>query len=140
MRHLSALPILASALLAATASTAETPPANYGIWTNPQRSVQIRIQPCGKALCGVVIWANAKAQADARKGGTDKLLGADLFTGFVPAGDMTWRGKVFVPDMGKTFSGTVKRLNPTTLRAEGCLLGRVVCKSQEWTRVDAPAA
>ena len=140
MRRAAALPILASVLLAATAAAAETPPANYGIWTNPQRSVQIRIQPCGKALCGVVIWANAKAQADARKGGTDMLIGADLFTGFVPAGDMVWRGKVFVPDMGKTFSGTVKRLNPTTLRAEGCLLGRVLCKSQDWTRVDTPAA
>ena len=86
-------------------------------------------------MCATVIWANEKAKADARAGGTDKLVGAQLFTGFVLESETVWRGKVFVPDLRKTFSGTVTVLNQTTVEAKGCLLGRIACKSQIWTRV-----
>lgn len=112
---------------------------SFGTWTNPQRSVQVRAHPCGAAMCGSVVWANAKAQADARKGGTDKLIGAQLFRGFVQEREGVWRGKVFVPDISKTFSGTITIVDPQTLRASGCLLGRIGCKSQVWTRVDEPS-
>jgi uncharacterized protein (DUF2147 family) len=121
-------------------SAAEADAQSFGIWTNPQRSVQVRAHPCGKAMCGTVIWANAKARSDASKGGTDKLIGAQLFNGFVRESDSVWRGKVFVPDLGKTFSGTITSLDASTLRADGCLLGRMLCKSQTWTRVDKPSS
>lgn len=110
------------------------------IWTNPQRSVQVRAHQCGAAMCGTVVWANAKAQADARKGGTDRLIGAQLFQGFVEESEGVWRGKVYVPDIRKTFSGTITVVNPQTLTAKGCLIGRIGCKSQTWTRVDRSAA
>ena len=89
-------------------------------------------------MCGTVIWANAKAQADARKGGTEQLIGAELFQGFVKESETVWRGKVYVPDIDKTFSGTITVVDPRTLSAKGCLLGRIGCKSQVWTRVDQP--
>lgn len=110
--------------------------ASYGIWTNPQRSVRVKVHPCAPAMCGTVVWANDKAQADARKGGTEQLVGAQLFSGFVRENETTWRGKVFVPDLRKTFSGTITTVDERTMRATGCLLGRVGCKSQVWTRMD----
>ena len=135
-RHLSGSLIAISALaLTPAASAADQAPKSLGVWTNPQRSVQVRPHPCGKAICATVVWANEKAQADARKGGTDKLVGAQLFSGFVPETETVWRGKVFVPDVRKTFSGTVTLVNPRTIEAKGCLLGRIGCKSQIWTRV-----
>ena len=76
-------------------------------WRNPSNSVQVRIDECGGQLCGTVIWASAKAQADARKGGTENLVGTRLFRDLNPAGDGKWSGKVFVPDIRKTFSGTI---------------------------------
>jgi uncharacterized protein (DUF2147 family) len=87
-------------------------------------------------MCGTVVWANAKAQADARKGGTAELVGAELFRDFVRENETVWRGKVYVPDIDRTFSGTITMVDPRTLRANGCLIGRIGCKSQVWTRVE----
>jgi uncharacterized protein (DUF2147 family) len=109
---------------------------SFGTWTNPSRSVQVRAHPCGRAMCGSVVWANATAQADARRGGTEKLIGAELFKDFVQESDSVWRGRVYVPDIDKTFSGTITVVDPRTLRASGCLIGRIGCKSQVWTRVE----
>ncbi|MCW2412777.1 MULTISPECIES: DUF2147 domain-containing protein [unclassified Sphingobium] len=126
--------IASAALGTSTALAAES--ESLGIWTNPQRSVQVRAHRCGTAMCGTVIQASEKARADARKGGVDNLIGARLFSGFVPEKENVWRGKVFVPDIGKTFSGTITLVNERTLSAQGCLIGRIGCRSQVWTRVD----
>ena len=139
MQRLAAIMTVAMAAAFIAPAIANEPPASYGIWTNPQRSVQVRAHPCGRDMCGTVVWANAKAQADARKGGMDKLVGTMLFKNFVRESENVWRGKVFVPDIAKTFSGTVTRVDVQTLKAGGCLLGRIACKSQVWTRVETPA-
>lgn len=86
-------------------------------------------------MCGVVIWANEKAKTDSRKGGVEPLIGAQLFRNFAQVRSGTWRGKVFVPDIGKTFSGTITVIDSNTIRAEGCLVGRVGCRSQIWSRI-----
>jgi uncharacterized protein (DUF2147 family) len=107
-----------------------------GVWRNPQDSVHISLRGCGDALCGTVIWANDKAQADARRGGTDPLVGVDLFRNFRAAGPGVWRGRVFVPDLNKSFSGTLTRVDERTLIGKGCLIGRIGCRSQTWRRVE----
>ena len=108
---------------------------SFGVWRNPGNSVHVRIEPCGAQMCGVVVWANDKAKADAHKGGTDPLVGLRLFESFVEDSPGVWRGRVFVPDIGKTFSGTVSVVNADRLIGRGCLLRGIGCKSQEWTRV-----
>ncbi|EQB32858.1 DUF2147 domain-containing protein [Sphingobium ummariense] len=124
---------IALALLCVGAAPRTGP--SFGIWSNPKGSVHVRAEPCGRNMCGVVVWASDKAKADAARGGTDPLVGTTLFRDFTPAGRNRWRGKVFVPDIGKTFSGTVTLLDPDRLEGEGCLLGGIGCKSQIWTRV-----
>lgn len=86
-------------------------------------------------MCGVVVWASEKAKADARKGGTDPLIGSRLFQDFVLEKPGVWRGKVFVPDIGKTFSGTISMIDDDTMLGRGCLVGRIGCRSQQWTRL-----
>ena len=124
---------IAVALPVAAASPSET--KDYGTWRNPQNSVHVHITPCGTGGCGVVVWANAKAQADALKGGTKVLVGTQLFREFHKQKDGSWSGKVFVPDINKTFSGTIKLVAPDKMKARGCLLSRVGCKSEIWTRI-----
>ena len=51
-----------------------------------------------------------------------------------------WKGKVFVPDLNMTFSGQVRLLDRTSLKAKGCLLPNFLCKSQIWTRVEGATA
>ncbi len=109
---------------------------SIGIWRNPQNSVHVRSAPCGDSMCGTVVWANDKAKADARRGGTDTLVGLELFRNFRKDKTGNWRGKVFVPDINKTFSGSIQVIDPNTLKGSGCLIGRVGCKSQTWTRIE----
>ncbi len=106
-----------------------------GVWRNPKNSVHIKVQPCGDNVCGTVVWANARAQEKARKAGTPNLVGKQLFQEFRPAGAGSWNGRVFVPDMGRSFSGSLKAKGQNNMLAQGCLLGRFLCKSQTWTRV-----
>ena len=125
------------ALLLATPTLAAAPAKSpsYGVWHNPANSVHVAARPCGDKMCGVVVWANAKAKADAAKGGSPHLVGMDLFRDFTQVDDKQWKGKVYVPDINKTFSGTVTVINDNTLTGKGCLIGGIGCKSQTWTRV-----
>jgi uncharacterized protein (DUF2147 family) len=110
-----------------------------GVYTNPKKSVYVRAEPCGANLCGVVIWASEKAQAIATRGGTPNFVGSRLFRDFVPVEPDRWKGKVFVPDFGMTFSGTITRVSATLLRGKGCVFGNFICKSEDWIRVDLPS-
>jgi uncharacterized protein (DUF2147 family) len=128
---------LTLAAAAAGAARAAAAPESYGIWRNPKDSVHVEVKPCGAATCGVVVWANDKAKADSRRGGTEALVGLTLFRNFVRGRDGLWRGKVFVPDLNRTFSGTAEVLDPKTIRAKGCAFAGLACKSQDWKRIDA---
>ena len=109
--------------------------ATANVWHNPSNSVHVRTEACGASLCGVIVWANDKAKADAKRGGTDPLIGTTLFRDFTSDGPDRWRGQVFVPDIRRTFSGTITRVDATTITGRGCLVGRVGCRSQTWTLV-----
>lgn len=63
------------------------------------------------------------------------LVGSTLFRDFRQERPEVWRGKVYVPDIGKTFSGTISVKDANHLEGKGCLVGRVGCKSQIWTRI-----
>ena len=109
--------------------------AGYGVWKNPSNSVHVEIRGCGKGGCGYVVWANDKAKADARRGGTKQLIGVQLFREFTRQPNGSWKGKVFVPDLNKILTGTVTPQKDGTLRARGCLVAGIGCKSQIWTRL-----
>jgi uncharacterized protein (DUF2147 family) len=130
---ISALSIAAMALALPAAAAAQSPVE--GVWRNPKNSVHIKIQPCGDYLCGYVVWANEHAKEDAKKGGTEKLVGSQLLRNFAPSKSGTWKGKVFVPDLNATFSGSAELMDANTLKARGCLFAGLACKSQHWKRI-----
>ena len=117
------------------AQPGETPLEGY--WRNPSGSVIVAIAPCGKVTCGRVQWASDKAKDDARKGGTDPLVGVELFSGLVPKGQDRWRGRLFVPDINKTSKADLRQLSPNQIKVTGCAIRRLLCKSQVWTRTDS---
>lgn len=132
---MSRLAAVSLALIAFPALAA--PPSPTGTWRNGSNSVHVRVAPCPRAkrtLCGTVIWANAKAKADvAARGGT--LVGEQLFRDFAREDDGLWHGQVYVPDLGRTFTGTLELDGPNRLVGEGCLLGSFGCRQQVWTRL-----
>ena len=110
-------------------------PGLAGTWKNASDSVRIRIAPCSAAMCGTVIAADAKSRADAARGGTDNLVGTQLFRDFRKSPDGGWQGEVFVPDLNVAVSGTLTLSGRDTLSAAGCLFQNFGCKTQTWTRV-----
>lgn len=130
-----AMAVIGAQLLIGQPAWSQTADRSVGIWRNPQNSVHVRSEHCGAGMCGTVVWANDKAKADAKKGGTADIIGLPLFRDFRRDTNGEWRGKVFVPDIRKTFSGTIKVMDENTLIGTGCLIGRVGCKSQTWTRI-----
>ncbi|MDB5667151.1 MAG: hypothetical protein JWL74_101 [Alphaproteobacteria bacterium] len=138
MRHL----VLAAAAVAMLALPGSPAPAQgrdtqqiTGVWRNPKNTVHVRIQPCGANVCGTVAWASQQAISAAREAGTPSLLGTQLFREFRRESEGYWGGRVFVPDMGRTFSGTLRLSTANSVVARGCLVGRFLCKSQAWVRV-----
>jgi uncharacterized protein (DUF2147 family) len=134
--------VLAAAALAgvgapARADIPQPPPLNEGVWRNPKDSVHVALKPCGGGLCGFVVWASDKAKAAARKAGNESLVGMQLLRDFVPVKAGSWKGKVYVPDLDATFSGTAELTDANSLKAKGCLLAGLICKSQIWTRIPA---
>jgi uncharacterized protein (DUF2147 family) len=125
----------AIAMTAAMAFAAASQPAGAieGQWFNPQRTVLIRLAPCGEAMCGTVTWAAEQARQAARKG-ADALIGARLLNDFRPSGYGQWRGTVFVPDMDLRVGGKIQVVDDNRLKVSGCILKGMMCRSQVWTR------
>jgi uncharacterized protein (DUF2147 family) len=137
-RHAFAGAFAAAAVFAGQASAdggVVNPPLADGVWRNPENSVHVEIQTCGEAVCGYVVWASPRAEADARRGGTDVLVGLRLFRDFVRQKTGEWRGTIFVPDLNATLAGSAVALDGERLKARACLIGKLFCKSQIWTRV-----
>jgi len=106
-----------------------------GYWINEKRTVVVLIAPCsGNTLCGTVQWAADKAQADAKHGGTTSLIGTQLLTDFIAVAPGQWHGTLFVPDMKKRSNADLMQLDANHIRVRGCAVGRLVCKSQVWSR------
>ncbi|HEV2044357.1 MAG TPA: DUF2147 domain-containing protein [Sphingomicrobium sp.] len=123
-------------LLALLAMIATDPASIEGHWKNPSGRVTVLIETCGEDYCGTVIAAAESARADARRGGTEQLVGTQLMTGFKPAGPGKWRGRMFVPDLNHRSKAELRMLGPNQLKVTGCAVGRMICKSQLWTRAD----
>ncbi|GAA4030324.1 hypothetical protein GCM10022281_07130 [Sphingomonas rosea] len=132
MRNLA---FLASALaLLATPAMAQSP--LEGLWTNPKKSIVVRIAPCGEAWCGKVVRASAREDAKAKaRGMEDGLEGEQMLTNLRPAGHGKWKGQVYVPKIRSKVGSTVTMQAPGKMSVSGCFAG-LICKTQVWTRVD----
>lgn len=129
----TAMPAIAMTAAMALAAASHSAGSIEGQWLNPQRTVLIRLAPCGEAMCGTVTWAAERAQQAARKGAS-ALIGARLLSDFRPGKNGQWRGIVFVPDRDVRVGGKIQVLDESRLKVSGCILRGMVCRSQVWTR------
>lgn len=134
MRHIAMIATLLLALAAAPAG-AMTPNPVLGVWANPKGTLAVQTAPCGQNLCGAIVRATDQAMADARDAGIPRLIGIQLLQDYHPSNGRIWAGRVYVPDMGRTFSSRIEQMSPDTLKISGCLVGGFICKSQLWHRL-----
>ena len=122
-------------LLTFSSANAGEQDAAIGTWRNLRDTMHIEIRHCGESVCGKVVWASDQAIADARRGGTRDLIGTQVFRDFRRDSAGNWRGKVFVPDLNRTFSGTIVLVDHNTLKGAGCLVGRLLGKAKVLDRI-----
>jgi uncharacterized protein (DUF2147 family) len=95
--------IILAAIFAQSVEPAET--SLEGLWRNPSGSVIISISPCDESICGRVQWASEKAMADARKGGTDPLVGTEVLSDITPRGEGPLESPAVCPRSQQDFEG-----------------------------------
>lgn len=118
------------ALLAPPALGAEL----VGEWWTPGFNARVRIEPCGDALCGRIVWMwdeTPKGIAD-----TGPLIGKPVIEKMRAVAPSRWaEGRLYNPEDGRDYKGTLRLRSQNHLVVEGCVL--FVCQTQLWRRADA---
>jgi len=111
-----------------------------GRWVTAEKDAVVAIAPCGTSLCGriekfLVAPPGGNDQRDVNNPDTAKrtrkLLGITILTGLVADGD-AWKGKVYDPKKGKTYTAYVRRKPDGTLEMKGCV--GPFCQLQVWRK------
>jgi uncharacterized protein (DUF2147 family) len=111
-----------------------------GRWVTAEKDAVVAIAPCGKALCGrierfLVAPPQGNDQRDVNNPDaakrTRKLIGTAILFGLTADGD-AWRGQVYDPKKGKTYSAKVRRRPDGTLEMKGCV--GPFCQTQVWKK------
>jgi uncharacterized protein (DUF2147 family) len=127
-------------LLIATPAFAASP---KGDWLVEDKSAIIRIDSCGSALCGTVVWTKKQGELDENNPDPAKrnrpIMGLQLLLGMKPGSDGRWDGDIYNPENGKTYTSRMWLKSDDMIRVEGCVLG-FLCGGQDWTRTKAPAS
>ena len=123
---------LLSALIAATISISTAHATGVaGEWWTPGFNARVRIAPCGDAWCGQIVWAwddQPQGIADGRP-----LVGQTVISGMKSAAQGTWTGgRLYNPEDGRSFQGSMTLTGAHNLVLEGCML--LFCRKQVWRR------
>lgn len=111
-----------------------------GRWVTEEKDAVIAIRRCGKALCGtlerfLVLPAGGNDQRDVNNSDPAKrerkLLGLPILLGLTEDKDL-WRGQIYDPKSGRTYTSEVRRKGPGALEVKGCF--GPLCRTQEWRK------
>jgi uncharacterized protein (DUF2147 family) len=139
--------VLALSILGITSfgsAIASEPPS--GIWSMSNGKVTVKVSPCnGSGLCARIVGLkepiskiDGKPKVDRENPDPSKrkrpLMGLSILIGMKPAGDGTWKGAIYNPDDGKTYSATVRH-SGDTMKVKGCVAS-VFCKTNTFVRAN----
>ena len=136
------LPMLAAALTLSTVSAPAFAQDVVGLWHTETNGGQVEISRCGNSLCGKLVTSNHIKTDPTLKDVKNKdaslrtrtLKNMQMLYDFT-GGPTKWTGgKVYNPDDGGTYSGTIDMLNDNQLKLKGCIVAPL-CKTQVWNRV-----
>lgn len=83
----------------------------------------IKVSSCGGGLGMKIVKAKKKSN-----------VGKRIMCGAKKTGANKWSGTILNVDDGKKYSGSAT-LNGKTLAVSGCVLGGLICKTQNWPQV-----
>lgn len=142
----AALPLAALCVVSLSGQAQAGEPT--GTWLRATGTSHIQITSCGGALCGKIVWLKEPNDPDTGKAKTDKmnpdkarrgkpLLGTRVVLNMKATGKAgQWKGEVYKADEGKTYTGFLTMKADNVLKLEGCVMGGLICKSENMTRVE----
>lgn len=116
-----------TAALWAVSASASPAEITSGVWQRADGQAQVRVQPCGQALCAVNVWI--KNPGDEKVG--DRLV---LNVKQVKPGLM--EGAAFDPQRNLRFSSKIT-YSDTSMTTSGCVLGGLLCRSVSWSKISS---
>ena len=118
-------PIMITAITAlvtlVAASSAFASP--YGIWLRPSTGGKIQSFKCGGGIGLKVVQSKDKAK-----------VGKTIMCGAKSTGANKYTGSIKNLEDGKTYAGKVQ-INGNTMSLSGCVLGGLICKTENWKRL-----
>ncbi len=131
-------PLVLFAAFAVTTPALAAAPVT-GKWLTAERDSIVEIGTCSGTVCGKVLRV-LKAMADGKppidKNNPNPALrtrpveGILILTGFTDSGG-SWKGKIYDPKSGKTYSSYLTRNADGTLKVQGCIA--FFCQAFTWT-------
>ncbi len=133
--------LLIAALTAPVAARADM----LGLWATTENKSHVRIERCGEALCGKLVWLEEpndesgepkrdKFNSDAALQ-TRPILGITFIRNLVAdANGECCKGRIYNPEDGHTYRSNVTLVDDDTPKVEGCFL--IFCKAPVWTQVE----
>jgi uncharacterized protein (DUF2147 family) len=105
-----------------------------GEWWTPGFNARVRIEPCGDAVCGRIVWLWDETPKDIAD--KNPLIGRVVIDSMSAAEPGRWRGgRLYNPEDGRDYKGSLHLQSPTRLVVDGCVL--FVCRTQVWRRAEA---
>jgi uncharacterized protein (DUF2147 family) len=98
----------------------ETP---LGDWQTEGNKGSVRIERCGRALCGHVLNPSSSDN------------GEMVLVNMKPKTAALWSGNIYSHDSENTYYATIAMKGPYLLRVEACALGRFFCSAKVWSRI-----
>jgi hypothetical protein len=99
---------------------AETP---LGDWQTEGKKGSVRIERCGRALCGYVLDPASNAAGEAVLINMRRKAASE------------WSGNIYSGDSKDTYYATIAMQGPNSLRVEACALGHFFCTANVWSRI-----
>ena len=116
-----------------------------GIWAMSNGKVTVRVANCGGNLCARIVGLKEPISRIDGKPKIDRenpnpslrkrpLIGLSILIGMQPAGTGLWKGAIYNPDDGQTYSATVRH-DGRTIKVKGCVAA-VFCKTNTFVRTN----
>jgi uncharacterized protein (DUF2147 family) len=118
------------------------PDSPLGDWQTEAKTGTVRVEQCGKALCGYVLNLASNVKEDIRENIQENVpasvKGDAVLINMKPKSDTVWSGNIYSRASGNTYHAIMTMKGTNTLRVEACALGRFFCSGNDWTRIATP--
>jgi uncharacterized protein (DUF2147 family) len=116
-----------------------------GKWAMANGKVTVKVSGCGANLCARIVGLKEPVSKIDGKPKVDRenpdpalrkrpLIGLSILVGMKPAGDGQWKGAIYNPDDGKTYSATVT-YEGNTMKVKGCVAS-IFCKTNTFVKLN----